>query len=87
MSRSLGRNVHIYNPNDPATELGGLVLTNGITNGNFYSMVEIICIFDRDYFIRDEGGATIQRDDHPLQTGNYYVLTNGKFSFPLRLHL
>lgn len=53
MSRSLGRNAHIYNSNDPATELGGLVLTNGITNANFYSMVEIICIFDCGYFIRD----------------------------------
>lgn len=79
--RSLGRDVHIYNFNDPATELGGLVLTNGITNANFYSMVETVCIFDRGYFIRDEGGTTIQRDDHPLQPGNYYLLTNGKPPF------
>ncbi|KAL0639311.1 hypothetical protein Q9L58_001537 [Maublancomyces gigas] len=41
-NRSLGRNVHIYNASDP-TELGGLVLTNGVTNANFHSMVEIIC--------------------------------------------
>lgn len=81
MSRSLGRNVHIYDANDPAAELGGLILTNGVTNANFYSMVEIICIFDRDYdyLIRDEGGTTIERDDHLLQPGNYYILTNGKF--------
>ncbi|KAI5850364.1 hypothetical protein DFP73DRAFT_539107 [Morchella snyderi] len=79
-NRSLGRNVHIYNANDPAAELGGLVLTNGVTNANFYSMVEIICIFNHDYFIRDDGGTTVQRDNNPLQPGNYYILTDGSIT-------
>ena len=76
-NRSVGRNVHIYNANHPTTELGGLVLTNGVTNANFYSMVEIIFNFDTDYFLRGEGGMTVQRDDYLLQPGNYYILTNG----------
>lgn len=83
-NRSLGRDVHLYDANDPAVELGGLVLTNGVTNANFYLMVEVICIFDRGYSIRDEGGTTIQRDDHQLQPGNYFVLTNDWL--PPRLH-
>ncbi|KAF1813960.1 hypothetical protein P152DRAFT_465712 [Eremomyces bilateralis CBS 781.70] len=41
-NRSLGRDVHIYDVNDRTTVLGGLILTNGVTNANFYSMVEII---------------------------------------------
>jgi hypothetical protein len=76
-NRSVGRDVHIYDAKDPDTVLGGLVLTNGVTNANFYSMVEIFCIFDSDYFLRDEGGTTIQRDNHPLHPGKYYILTNG----------
>lgn len=84
-NRSLGRDVHIYNANDPTEALGGLTLTNGVTNANFYSMVEIICIFNHDYSIRDDGGTTVQRDNHPLQPGNYYILTDGRF--PLRLGL
>lgn len=37
-NRSAGREVHIYDANDPATVLGRLILTNGVTNANFYSM-------------------------------------------------
>ena len=58
-NRSFGRNVHLYNANDPATVIGGLLLTNGVTNANFYSMVEIICIFDQQYFLLDEDGTTV----------------------------
>jgi hypothetical protein len=47
------------------TVLGGLILTNGVTNANLNSMVEIIFVFERDYFLRDGGarrfkGITIQ---------------------------
>ncbi|KAL0634241.1 hypothetical protein Q9L58_006859 [Maublancomyces gigas] len=80
MSRSLGRDVHIYDTNDPATVLGGLILSNGITNANFYSMVEIIFIFDSDYFLRDANGIIVQRDNHPFHPGNYYILTNGSMT-------
>ena len=41
--RSAGRNVHIYDARDPDVVLGGLTLTNGVTNANFYSMVETFC--------------------------------------------
>jgi hypothetical protein len=58
------------------TVLGGLILTNGVTNANLNSMVEIIFVFERDYFLRDGGGSTVQRDNYP---GNYYILTNGRF--------
>lgn len=84
-NRPAGRDVHIYDASDPTTTvLGGLTLTNGVTNASFYPMVEImivviIFIFDRDYFLRDEGGTTIQRDNHPLQPGNYYIATSGRF--------
>ena len=78
-NRSAGRGVHIYNANDPANVLGGLILTNGVTNANFYSMVDIVFVFSQNYFLRDEGGITVQKDDRPLQPGNYYFVTNGRF--------
>ena len=67
-NRSVGRNVHIYDANDPATVLGGLILTDGGTNANFYSMVDIVCFFDSQYFLRG-------RYDHPLHAGKYYIVT------------
>lgn len=78
-NRATGRSVHIYNANDPDTVLGGLILTNGVTNANFYSMVEIIFNFDEDYVLQlaNEGGIMIQSDDNPLQPGNYCILTDG----------
>lgn len=79
-NRALGRDVHIYDANDPTGPvLGGLILTNSVTNANFYSMVEIIFIFDKDYFLRDETGTTLQRDGHLLQPGSYYIVTTGSF--------
>jgi len=62
-NRSAGRNVHIYDASDPATVLDGLILTDGVTNANFYSMIDIVCIFGDQYFLRDKGGTTIERDD------------------------
>jgi hypothetical protein len=81
IDRSDGRNVHIYDANDPDTVLGGLVLTNGVTNDNFYSMVEILIIFTSAFLLRDEGGAEIKKDNRPLQPGNYYIVATGEF-FP-----
>jgi hypothetical protein len=82
-NRSAGQNVHIYDAKDPDTVLGGLVLINGVTNGNFYSMVDIVCIFDSKYYMREEAGIIIQRDDHPLHTGKYYIVTDGRLLAPL----
>jgi hypothetical protein len=83
-NRSLGRDVHIYDANNPATVLGGLVLTNGVTNANFYSMVEVFLLFDSNYVLRHEDVTEVRRDEEALQPGNYYIHTNGRF--PPRLN-
>ena len=69
INRSVGRNVHIYDVNGPATVLGGPIPTNEETNANLYSMVDIICIFNDQYFLRGDCGTTIKRDDHPVLPG------------------
>ena len=79
INRSGGRNVHIYDANNPTVELGGLILSNGVTNANFYSMVEILIIFTSSFFLQDETGTRIQKNDHPLQPGKYYIVSIGKF--------
>jgi hypothetical protein len=78
-NRSRGRDVHIYDAKDPTIVLGGLILTNGVTNSNFYSMVEILVLFTSDFELRSEDNTEIQRNDHPLQPGRYYVNSTGKF--------
>ena len=72
-NRTRGRNVHIYSAKDTRTVIGGLIVTNGMTNDNFYSMVEITFILDKDYKLRYEGGTTVPRDDKPLQQGKYFI--------------
>jgi hypothetical protein len=79
-NRSGGQNVHIYDANNPTVVLGGLILSNGVTNANFYSMVEIFIIFISTFFLQDEHGTRIQKDDHPLQPRKYYIIATGKFS-------
>ena len=76
--RSEDRDVHIYDAKDPTqTIIGGLHLTNGITNTLFYSMIEIILVFKSTFFLQDENEVVIERDDNLIQPGKYYV--NGKF--------
>jgi hypothetical protein len=58
--------------------LGGLILTNGVTNANLYSMVEIIVIFSGPFSLLDDDGTKIDKDDHPLQPGNYFIDADGK---------
>lgn len=53
-SRSRGRNVYIYDANDPTAVLGSLRLTNGVTNADLYSMVEILIIPTDDFSLQDE---------------------------------
>ncbi|KAL6243151.1 hypothetical protein RBB50_009702 [Rhinocladiella similis] len=79
-TRSDGRDVHIYDLHDPSTELGGLLLLPGVTNKNFYSMVEIIILFEGPFDLQDENEVTIQRDNSPLRPGNYFVKSTQPFS-------
>ncbi|EXJ66399.1 uncharacterized protein A1O5_10551 [Cladophialophora psammophila CBS 110553] len=77
--RSVGRSVHIYDLKDPPTKIGGLILLPGVTNTNFYAMIEIIVIFESPFFLQDEIEAKIEKDDHPLRPGNYYIVTTKPF--------
>ena len=77
--RSRGRNVQIYDAKDRTTVLGGLILANGVTNTNFYFMVEIIVLFTTDFELRDEGDTKIERNNDPLQPGMYYINAAGNF--------
>lgn len=82
-NRALGRNVNIYAASDPTgLVLGGLVLTNGVTNVNLYSMVEVFLLFDSNYVLRHEDvmddSKDVPKDEQALQPGNYYILTDGR---------
>ncbi|KAF2472105.1 uncharacterized protein BDR25DRAFT_353844 [Lindgomyces ingoldianus] len=73
-NRPAGRNVHIYDASDSDTVLGGMIITVRGTHAKFYLMVEILFIFTSTFFLRDEGETKMERDDHPLQPGKYYIV-------------
>jgi hypothetical protein len=77
-NRSAGRTVFIYDANDRENVLGGLILTNGVTNKNFYEMVDILLVFNSDFRLRYESDTTIERNGDPLQPGKYYICAAGK---------
>ncbi len=68
----------MYDAKDRTVVLGGLLLTNGVTNANFYFMVEIIILFTTDFELRDEGDLKIEKNDDPLRPGSYYLNASGK---------
>src|ERR1700753_3576074 len=81
-NRSTGRDVHVYNNNNRTTVLGGLILSPGVTNANFYAMIRIFVEFERRTFsLRNQNGIEIHKDHQPLQPGNYYIVTSGKFLY------
>ena len=71
--KSLGRNVHIYSVKNCSKLLGGLKLNNGITNSNFYSMVEIWLLFTSSFSIENEAAAILERNEELLTGGKYYI--------------
>jgi hypothetical protein len=92
-NRLAGRNVHIYNNKNRTTVLGGLILSPGVTNANFYAMIRIFVEFkprslSHTFFLRDQSRTTIQENRQPLQPGNYYIITSGKFlHYPFMIKL
>ena len=61
-----------YDLRDPYVLLGGLVLTVGVTNANFYSMIDIILVISSTYFLQTDNGETVPKDTQPLLPGVYY---------------
>ena len=75
--RAILRDVFFFDFRDPFTLLGGLVLTPGVTNANFHSMIDIVLVVSSTYFLQNDNGETLQRDTRPLLPGNYYVVADG----------
>jgi hypothetical protein len=83
IDRSGGRDVHIYDSENPTVVLGGLILSNGITNANLYSMLDIFIVIEEpfslgdeeSFLLQDEEGVRIEKNNHPLQPGKYYIVS------------
>lgn len=73
-ARSSGRDVHIYDAKDRSRLLGGLILNNGVTKLNFYSMVEVWIFFESSFVIENEAGMALEKTEEPLIRGNYYIV-------------
>lgn len=80
MSRASDRTVFIYNGQGNNEQLGGLVNNEGITNNNFFGMLEILLIFRSSYTLRLESGGMVLHDDAQLLDGKYYVDGKSKTS-------
>lgn len=80
MSRASDRTVFIYNGQGNNEQLGGLVSNEGITNNNFFGMLEILLIFRSSYTLRLESGGMVPHDDAQLLDGKYYVDGKSKTS-------
>lgn len=76
--RALARDVFFYDLRDPSTLLGGLVLNPGVTNANFYSMINIVLVITSTYSLQNDRNEMLPQDSQPLLPGNYFVVTDGK---------
>jgi len=71
-----------YYPGRPKSKqsVGNNRESRKMTTANFYSMVEIVFLFNQEYTLRDESGITVGRDDRPLQPGKYFIVTTGSIT-------
>lgn len=78
LDRTIDRDLHLYDGTDRQTLLGGLVVTHGMTNANFYSMVGILLLTGAPGLlsIQDANFVVLERNDHALLPGDYYVAGN-----------
>lgn len=75
----------IYDANRPDKALGGLILTQGLTNANFHHMVEILFIFTDPIRLCHDSNTVIERDGTSLRPGKYYIVTAGKLDMETHL--
>lgn len=73
-----GRDILVFDIDNPDTVIEGPVLANGITNANLRSMIELFILFECEYYLRGEGGAAISKDTNSLQAWSYYFTTDGR---------
>jgi hypothetical protein len=66
INRLRERNVHIYDAKNPTVVLSGLILSNGVTNTNFYLIIEILIIFTSNFFLLNEYNIKVENDNYPL---------------------
>ena len=84
-----GRDVLIYDAENPTVLLGGFILNKGVTNANLYFMLDIFIIYkenfssekEEPFLLQDEDGTSIEKNDHPLRSGKYYIFSISKFLY------
>ena len=74
---SAGRDIHIFDTRDRSTSIGGLILTEGVTNANLYTIIEIFVLFNSECVLRNENDVEIEKDASPLFPGNYHIDSRG----------
>ncbi|KAG0642777.1 hypothetical protein HOY80DRAFT_1035529 [Tuber brumale] len=77
--RSAWRDTFIYSSDDRNTVLGGLLASEGMSNRDLYSIVEIICIFTDTFHIQDDRGL-VENDAYALTPRDYYIVTDGSIT-------
>ena len=77
-NRSDGRDVHIFDARKPTDVLGGLILTPGVTNKNFYAMINLFVLINGTYHLRHNSDTIVPKDDAPLLPGEYFIVSTGK---------
>lgn len=70
--------VFIYNSQDNDKQLGGFVNNEGITNNNFFGLLEILLIFCSFYTLRLKSVGIVPHNDAQLLDKKYYVDSKSK---------
>jgi hypothetical protein len=72
-NRSPGHNVHIFDTCERYTSIIGLVRTEGVTNANLYTIIEIFILSKSEYVLQNESDMKIEKNASLLLLGNYYI--------------
>ena len=75
-ARTVHRDVFFADVKDPTAILGGLVLTAGVTNANFHTMLDIVLEMAGPSSVQTQCGEPLARDPSPLLPGTYLIVAD-----------
>lgn len=72
--------LHIFDSDAQTRRIGGLHVTNGITNQLLHDMIEIIIVVPPtgNWSLRNEHGHSVLRDGNQVLRGNYFIVADCK---------
>ena len=68
----------IYAATDLINAVKQLKMTFRVTNKNLYTMIELVCVFSRSFYLKDAENRIVQHNEEAVAPGNHFIVRMGR---------